>query len=150
MQMMSTAKARRQPQRARNRRTPGGLVGRNMPSKDPASPYADHDGYVPFGKLVNYAAGRSDGCTSWSPSDARQIIPMVKDDPTTLYIYLESRDIGTVVRTRMPGGVGGVASRGVPLSRSCANSGRSLMAKRTDQNDSKRPFLFGPGMEGMR
>jgi Group II intron, maturase-specific domain len=28
-----------------------------------------------------------------------------------------------LVRTRMPGGVGGVASRGVPLSRSCANSG---------------------------
>ena len=51
---------------------------RNMPSKDPASPNADHDGYVPFGKLVNYAAGRSDGCTSWSPSDARQIIPMVE------------------------------------------------------------------------
>ena len=66
--------------------------------KDPASPYADHDGYVPFGKLVNYAAGRSDGCTSWSPSDARQIIPMVKDDPTTLYIYPESRDISAVAQ----------------------------------------------------
>ena len=66
--------------------------------KDPASPYADPDGYVPFGKLVNYAAGRSDGCTSWSPSDARQIIEMVKDDPTTLYIYPESRDIGAVAQ----------------------------------------------------
>jgi hypothetical protein len=30
-----------------------------------------------------------------------------------------------VVRTRMPGGVGGVASRGVPLSRSSTSSGRS-------------------------
>ena len=40
--------------------------------KDPHSPYADHDGYVPFGKLVDYASGRSDGCTSWSLSDARQ------------------------------------------------------------------------------
>ena len=30
-----------------------------------------------------------------------------------------------LVRTRMPGGVGGVASRGVPLSRSCANSDHS-------------------------
>ena len=27
--------------------------------RDPASPHADPDGYVPFGKLVNYAAGRS-------------------------------------------------------------------------------------------
>ena len=58
--------------------------------KDPHSPYANQDGYVPFGKLVEYSGGRSDGCTSWSPSDARQIIPMVKDDPTTLYIYPES------------------------------------------------------------
>ena len=46
--------------------------------KDPASPHADPDGYVPFGKLVNYAAGRSDGCTSWSPSDAETIIAMVR------------------------------------------------------------------------
>ena len=57
--------------------------------KDPASPHANHDGYVPFGKLVNYAGGRSNGCTSWSPSDAGQIIPMLKDNPTTLYIYPE-------------------------------------------------------------
>ena len=48
--------------------------------KDPASPHADQDGYVPFGKLVNYAAGRSDGCTSWSPSDAEAIMAMVKDN----------------------------------------------------------------------
>ena len=66
--------------------------------RDPASPHADPDGYVPFGKLVNYAAGRSDGCTSWSPSDAETIIAMVKDDPTTLYIYPESRDIDAVAR----------------------------------------------------
>ena len=64
--------------------------------RDPASPHADPDGYVPFGKLVNYAAGRSDGCTSWSPSDAATVIAMVKDDPTTLYIYPESRDIEAV------------------------------------------------------
>jgi hypothetical protein len=44
--------------------------------KDPRSPYADHDGYVPFGTLVDYAGGRSNGCTSWSPSDAGQIIDM--------------------------------------------------------------------------
>jgi hypothetical protein len=64
--------------------------------KDPDSPYANHDGYVPFGKLVDYAAGRSNGCTSWSRSDAGQIIPMLKDQPTTLYIYPESNDIGGV------------------------------------------------------
>ncbi len=66
--------------------------------RDPTSPHADPDGYVPFGKLVNYAAGRSDGCTSWSPSDAETIMAMVKDNPTTLYIYPESRDIEAVAR----------------------------------------------------
>ncbi|HEY8006877.1 MAG TPA: hypothetical protein VIE66_08820 [Methylocella sp.] len=66
--------------------------------KDPASPYANRDGYVPFGKLENYAGGRSNGCTSWSPSDAGQIIPMLKDNPTTLYIYPESADIDAVAQ----------------------------------------------------
>jgi hypothetical protein len=66
--------------------------------KNPDSPYANHDGYVPVGKLVDYAGGRSDGCTSWSPSDARQIIPMLKDNPTTVYIYPESHDIDAVAR----------------------------------------------------
>ena len=68
-----------------------------------SSPYANYHGYVPVGKLVDYAGGRSDGCTSWSPSDARQIIPMLRDNPTTVYIYPESRDIDTVAR----GGRGG-------------------------------------------
>ena len=66
--------------------------------KDPASPYANHDGYVPFGKLVDYAAGRSNGCTSWSRSDAGQIVLMLKDEPTTLYIYPESQDIDAVAQ----------------------------------------------------
>src|SRR5271165_1935979 len=66
--------------------------------ESPDSPYANHDGYVPVGKLVDYAGGRSDGCTSWSPSDARQIIPMLKDNPTTVYIYPESHDIDAVAR----------------------------------------------------
>ena len=57
--------------------------------KNPDSPYANKDGYVPYGTLVNYAGGRSNGCTSWSASDASQIIPLVKDQPTTLYIYPE-------------------------------------------------------------
>jgi hypothetical protein len=71
--------------------------------RDPTSPHADPDGYVPFGKLVVYTAGRSDGCTSWSPSDAESIIAMVKDAPTTLYIYPESRDIDAVARAVQAG-----------------------------------------------
>ncbi len=66
--------------------------------KAPASPYANKDGYVPFGNLVNYAGGRSNGCTSWSPTDANQVISMVKDNPTTLYIYPESSDISAVAK----------------------------------------------------
>jgi hypothetical protein len=76
--------------------------------KDPHSSYANQDGYVPFGKLVIYAGGRSDGCTSWSPSDAQQIIAMVKDDPTTLYIYPDSAAVEAVARA---------VAVGQPLSR---------------------------------
>ena len=66
--------------------------------KDPHSPYADPQGYVPFGTLEVYAGGRSDGCTSWSPTDAGQIIPMMKDKATTLYIYPESHDIDAITQ----------------------------------------------------
>ena len=66
--------------------------------KDPDSPYANHDGYVPFGKLVDYSGGRSNGCTSWSASDAGQIIPMMKDKPTTLYIYPVNQTTSTPSR----------------------------------------------------
>ncbi|NSZ15195.1 hypothetical protein [Agrobacterium vitis] len=66
--------------------------------KKPDSTYANRDGYVPRGNLVTYPAGRSDGCTSWSPDDAPQILSLVKDNPTTLYIYPESRDINAVSR----------------------------------------------------
>lgn len=66
--------------------------------KDPKSPYANDKGYVPFGKLVNYTGGRSNGCTSWSPSDSERIFAMVKDKPTTLYIYPESHDIDAVAK----------------------------------------------------
>ena len=66
--------------------------------KDEDSPYANKDGYVPFGKLVDYPAGRSNGCTSWSQSDAAKIIPMMKE-PSTLYIYPESADIDAVAKT---------------------------------------------------
>jgi hypothetical protein len=71
--------------------------------KDPDSPHANHDGYVPFGQLVNYAGGRSNGCTSWSPLDAGQIIPMLRDNPTTLYIYPESDDIDAVTQAAKAG-----------------------------------------------
>jgi hypothetical protein len=71
--------------------------------KDPDSPHANHDGYVPFGKLVNYAGGRSNGCTRWSPLDAGQLIPMLRDNPTTLYIYPESADIDAVAQRAKAG-----------------------------------------------
>jgi hypothetical protein len=70
--------------------------------KDPDSPYADKDGYVPFGTLVDYAAGRSNGCTSWSQSDAAKIIPMMQE-PSTLYIYPESDDIDAVAQALKAG-----------------------------------------------
>jgi hypothetical protein len=72
--------------------------------KNPHSSYADRDGYVPFGQLEEYANGRSNGCTSWSPSDAGQIIAMVKDHPTTLYIYPEAADIDAAAQAVKAGG----------------------------------------------
>jgi hypothetical protein len=66
--------------------------------KEPGSPYADRGGYVPFGTLVDYTGGRSDGCTSWSPSDVQQILAMVKNNPTTLYIYPDAADVNAVAR----------------------------------------------------
>jgi hypothetical protein len=78
--------------------------------KDPASAYADEDGYVPFGTLVNYAGGRSNGCTTWTPADADRIFAMAKDQPATLYIYPESSDIEAVAQAvkagRSPSRVG--------------------------------------------
>jgi hypothetical protein len=66
--------------------------------KDPHSPHANHDGYIRLGKLVDYANGRSNGCTSWSRPDAKKIVALVKDDPTTLYIYPEKADIDAVAQ----------------------------------------------------
>lgn len=64
--------------------------------KSPSSPHADAQGYVPYGRLVNYTGGRSNGCTTWSPSDSDAILALVQDSPTTLYIYPESKDIDAV------------------------------------------------------
>ncbi len=78
--------------------------------KDARSPYANRDGYVPFGTLTDYAGGRSNGCTSWSPSDAAQLMSMVRNDPTTLYIYPDAEDISAVAKAvaagRSPSGAG--------------------------------------------
>ena len=65
--------------------------------KAPSNRYAD-EGYVRFGKLVDYSAGRSNGCTSWLPADSERILALVEDKPTTLYIYPESNDIVAVAR----------------------------------------------------
>lgn len=66
--------------------------------RNASSPYANKAGLVPFGSLVNYSGGRSDGCTSWSPQDATQIMALTKDNPTTLYIYPEASDIKAIDR----------------------------------------------------
>ncbi|MCQ8782925.1 hypothetical protein NPA30_12125 [Aurantimonas sp. CSK15Z-1] len=71
--------------------------------RDAASPHADAKGYVTFGTLVDYAAGRSNGCTSWSAADAARIIPVMQNDPTTLYIYPEARDIEAVAAAAQAG-----------------------------------------------
>jgi len=64
--------------------------------KDQENPHADKDGYVPYGRLVNYTAGRSNGCTTWSESASEEILALVEGNPTTLYIYPEGRDIDAV------------------------------------------------------
>jgi hypothetical protein len=66
--------------------------------KDSKSPYANDEGYVPYGRLLNYTGGRSNGCTSWSPSESGKIFAIVKDKPTTIYIYPESDDIDAVAQ----------------------------------------------------
>ena len=70
--------------------------------KDPDSPYANEEGYVPVGNLQDYAAGRSNGCTSWSQPDAAKIIPMMQES-STLYIYPEAADIDAVVKAMKAG-----------------------------------------------
>ncbi len=66
--------------------------------KNPQSSHADNEGYVPYGKLVNYTGGRSNGCTTWSQSASKEILALVEGNPTTLYIYPESKDINAVAK----------------------------------------------------
>ena len=79
---------------------PSAVLRAQCMRKGNGSPYANQDGYVPFGKLVDYAGGRSNGCTSWSPANAAQIISMVKGSPTTVYIYPQADDIRAVAAHR--------------------------------------------------
>ncbi|WP_147127256.1 hypothetical protein [Shimia ponticola] len=60
------------------------------------SRHVDADGYVPFGRLVDYTSGRSNGCTTWSEADSKDVLALVEGNPTTLYIYPESKDIDAV------------------------------------------------------
>lgn len=66
--------------------------------KNPQSSHADDDGYVPYGRLVNYTGGRSNGCTTWSQSASKEILALVEGNPTTLYIYPEGKDINAVAK----------------------------------------------------
>ena len=74
--------------------------------KNKDSPHADDDGYVPYGNLVNYTGGRSNGCTTWSIPDSKKILKIVKEKPTTLYIYPESKDIDAIRKA---------INKGIPL-----------------------------------
>ena len=77
---------------------PGVIVSAVCRMKAPGNTYADDEGYVPFGKLIEYGAGRSNGCTTWFPADSEWILALLENKPTTLYIYPESADIVAVAR----------------------------------------------------
>jgi hypothetical protein len=75
---------------------PGVIVSPVCRMKAPGNPYADDEGYVPLGKLIDYGAGRSNGY--WRPPAVSEwILALVKDRPTTLYITLID-DIVAVAR----------------------------------------------------
>jgi hypothetical protein len=104
--------------------------------KKPGSPYADKRGYVPFGNVENYADGRSSGCTSWSPADAEQIIAVMKDKPTTLYIYPESADIDAVAQAVKAGRSLGAA--GLYWNASCL---RDIRAPKYWRKETLEPII---------
>lgn len=85
--------------------------------KNPQSKHADDEGYVPYGRLVNYTGGRSNGCTTWSPTESQEIIALAEGNPTTLYIYPESRDINAVANAVKSGR--SLASAGLYWNASC-------------------------------
>ena len=82
---------------------PAVIVSQVCRMKAPGNALADREGYVPFGKLIDYSAGRSNGCTSWFLADAEGILALVGNTPTTLYIYPEAADIVAVARALKAG-----------------------------------------------
>ncbi len=77
---------------------PAVFVKQQCRFKNPNSSHADKEGYVPYGTLVDYTSGRSNGCTTWSQSASRDILALAEGNPTTLYIYPESGDINAVAK----------------------------------------------------
>ena len=101
--------------------------------RNPDSPHADDDGYVPYGRLVNYTGGRSNGCTTWSPAESAEILKLVEGNPTTLYIYPEGRDIDAVANAVQAGT--NLASAGIYWNAACLQDIRAprFWPKRTLQ-----------------
>ncbi len=91
--------------------------------KAPKSEHADKEGFVPYGNLVNYTGGRSNGCTTWSPPDSKKLLAMVEGNPTTLYIYPESGDIDAVAKAVK--GKKSLKSAGLYWNTTCLRSIRS-------------------------
>ena len=60
----------RQCQGAGHRRASGRFAEADTLSMDAAQSHANENGCVPVGTLEDYSGGRSNGCTSWSRSDA--------------------------------------------------------------------------------
>jgi hypothetical protein len=104
--------------------------------KKPDSPYATKDGFVSFGVVETYTDGRSSGCTSWSPSDAAQVIPLMKDKPAALYIYPESTDINAVGQALKSGR--SPAQAGLYWSASCL---REIRAPRYWSKEALEPII---------
>lgn len=88
--------------------------------KRPQSPYADAEGYVPVGRLVDYTSGRSNGCTTWSASATSEILKQVEGKPTTLYIYPEGDDITAVAKAVSKGQ--SLANAGLYWNASCLSA----------------------------
>lgn len=104
--------------------------------KDSKSPYADKDGYVPYGRLQDYSAGRSNGCTSWTREASKEIFDVLADKPTTIYIYPESKDIDAVaaaVKARKP-----LAGEGLYWNASCL---REIGAPKFWPQEMLRPII---------
>lgn len=83
----------------------------------PNSSYADKDGFVRLGRMVDYTSGRSNGCTTWSGDVSQQIISLVENNRTSLYIYPESRDINAVAKAVNNGA--SLANQGLYWNASC-------------------------------